>query len=92
MGDLTLGTYTIGNIPFDAATKSYVRDYSADGLTVHFVCVSGGETTMDSDYTFKQGNVTIVQGENGELKITNTYTIGNMPFPITATFNGVKSE
>lgn len=92
MGDLTLGTYTISNIPFDATTKSYVRDYSADGLTVHFVCVSEGKTTMDSDYAFKKGNVTVTQGENSKLTIVNTYTIGNMPFPITATFNGVKSE
>ena len=86
-----LGQY-LSNIPFDATTKSYVRDYSADGLTVHFVCVSEGKTTMDSDYAFKKGNVTVTQGENSKLTIVNTYTIGNMPFPITATFNGVKSE
>ena len=92
MGDLTLGSYTVSNLAYDEESKSFVRDYGKDGLTVHFKAVSEGVTTMDKDYDFKDGSrVSVSLGETGTLTITNTFQIGNMPFPITATYTGTKT-
>lgn len=86
MGDLTLGEYTVSNIAFDDARSAFYRDYVDDGLTFHFTCVSNGETTMDSDYTFKpDSNVSIEKGDDG-LKVVNSFKMGSMPFQIVATF------
>jgi len=36
MQNLTLGTYTVKNLAYDKATNSFSRDYSEDGIKVHF--------------------------------------------------------
>lgn len=91
MGDLTLGSYTIRNIAWDADKNAWYRDYSNDGLIQHFTAVKDGTTSMDKDYTLgKTSTVTITVAEDGTLKIVNPFKLGAMPFPITATFTGKK--
>lgn len=86
MGDLDLGTYTVKGLTYDEEKGGYYRDYSADGLSVHFTAVNNGMTTMDADYallTAGKENI-LVEITNGKAKITNNFQPGSMPFPITA--------
>lgn len=93
MGDMTLSSYMVKNLAYDETTNSYSRDYSNDGITVHLKAVNGGTTTMDKDYEFKAtSKIVVTPGENGALTVTNNYQIGNMPFPISATYTGTKSK
>lgn len=87
MGDLTLGTYTVKNLTYDETTKSYERDYSDDGITVHVKSSNG----MDKDYPFNTSKITVILSEDGTLTIQNSYKLGKMPFPISAVFTGKKN-
>lgn len=90
MGDLTLGTVTIPNIPFSEEKGGYYLDYSDLALTQHFTAVNGGNTTMDNDYTLgSPSTILIVKGEDG-ISVTNPFKLGAMPFPLTSTFEGKK--
>ena len=91
MGDLTLGSYTISNIAYDAERGAFFRDYTNDGLTMHLTAVNNGQTTMNSDYTFERygGSITITPTETG-INVSHTFQPGAMPFGITATMEGVK--
>ncbi len=84
MGDLTLGTYTVKGLTYDEEKGGYYRDYSADGLNVHFTSVNNGMTTMDADYALQTAGEELVEITNGKAKITNNFQPGAMPFPITA--------
>ena len=90
MGDLTLGAYTISNIPFDETNNGFYRDYASadgtDGLKMHFTAVQNGNTTMNSDYEFKNPSNVLIEKTADGLKITNSFIMGSMPFPIVATF------
>ena len=44
MGDITQGTFTIKNIPYDAATLSFTKNYTADQIYAHVK-----SPTMDND-------------------------------------------
>jgi len=91
VGNLTLGTYTVKNLAYDKATNSFSRDYSEDGIKVHFK-TNGGSMKKDEDYAFgKISKMTVTLAEDGTLTITNNYKIGAMPFPISATYTGVNS-
>ncbi len=90
MGDLTLGSYTVSGLVYDAEKGGYYRDYKDDNLSVHFTDVSNGVVMMDNDYAFnsqKDNNILVVFGDNGEVsKIVNNFQMGAMPFAITSTF------
>lgn len=90
MGDLTLGEHTISNIAFDEAKNAFYREYGQDGIKMHFTAVNNGQTTMDNEYEFINGNgsVTNVLIEKSEagLKVTDTFRLGAMPFEIVGTF------
>ena len=90
MGDLTLGSYIVSGLVYDAEKGGYYRDYKDDNLSVHFTAASNGVASMDNDYTFnsqKDNNILVVFGDNGEVsKIVNNFQMGAMPFPITSTF------
>ena len=91
MGDLTLGSYTISNIAYDAKRGAFYRDYTNDGLQMHMKAVKDGNTTMDGDYTFEANGATIeIKIADDQVSIVNTYQPGRMPFPIEATFEGTK--
>ena len=92
MNNLTLGTYTVKNLAYDKATNSFSRDYSEDGIKVHFKS-NGGSMNKDENYEFgKTSKMTITLAEDGTLTITNNYKIGAMPFPISATYTGKKAK
>lgn len=93
MGDLTLGQYTVSNLVYDAEHGGYYRDYTNDGLTMHFRAESNGVATMDQDYTFekKGGNVLVTFADDGTATIVNTFQPGVMPFAIVSTFVGQPS-
>ena len=92
VGNLTLGTYTVKNLAYDKATNSFSRDYSEDGIKVHFK-TNGGSMKKDEDYAFgKTSKMTVTLAEDGTLTITNNYKIGAMPFPISATYTGKKAK
>ncbi|WP_455092070.1 calycin-like domain-containing protein [Prevotella jejuni] len=92
MNNLTLGTYTVKNLAYDKATNSFSRDYSEDGIKVHFKA-TGGMMERDEDYAFgKTSKMTVTLAEDGTLTITNNYQVGRMPFPISSTYTGKKAK
>ena len=95
MGDLTIGTYTVSNIAYDAEQGAYYRDYSADGLKAHFKAVSTGVTTMNNDYALGVSSATgthsaikLVFNDN-KVDVTNTFILGSMPFDCVGTYSGI---
>ena len=90
MGDLTLGSYTIPNIPYDGAKGAYYLDYSDKGIKMHLKTVSNGATTMDQDYVLGTGSTVTIERSSTGIKITNPIKPGAMPFPIVAKFEGTK--
>ena len=91
MGNLTLGTYTVKNLAYDKESNSFVRDYSNDGLKVHFKAVGG--MPIDNEYSFKATSKMVVTvDESGTLTIKNNYSLARMPFPISATDTGKKAK
>jgi len=91
MGNLTLGTYTVKNLAYDKESNSFVRDYSNDGLKVHFKAVGG--MPIDNEYSFKATSKMVVTvDESGTLTIKNNYSLTRMPFPISATYTGKKAK
>lgn len=87
MGDLTLGSYTISDIPFNSEKGAYYLDYSDKGVVMHLKSVQNGNTALDKDYVLTNCSVLIEQID-GKIKITNPFKPGSMPFPIVSTFEG----
>lgn len=90
LGELTIGSYLVKGLKMDNEKGGYYRDYVNDGLTMHFKSVKDGQTGMDGDYVMSSGenNILLVyEGKN--IKVTNAFHPGNMPFPITSQFPGV---
>ena len=91
MGNLTLGTYTVKNLAYDKESNSFVRDYSNDGLKVHFKAVGG--MPIDNEYSFKATSKMVVTvDESGTLTIKNNYRLTHMPLSISATYTGKKAK
>ena len=91
VGNLTIGTYTVKNLAYDKESNSFVRDYSNDGLKVHFKAVGG--MPIDNEYSFKATSKMVVTvDESGTLTIKNNYSLARMPFPISATYTGKKAK
>lgn len=89
MGNLTLGTYTVKNLAYDKGSNSFVRDYSNDGIKVHFKAVGG--MPIDKEYPFKATSKMVVTvDDSGTLTIKNDYSLAGMPMPISATYTGKK--
>lgn len=85
MGDITVGTLTINNIPYDAATMSYKRDYTADALQVELIYRG-----KPKNYDITKGEITLKFDGNGGLNIAHNYSLKGMPMPLSAVFNGAK--
>ena len=91
MGDLTVGAITVSGLQYDAATGTYTKDYGSDGLTIHFKAVAGGQTSMDADYPINAGStLTVAKDGENRIKVTNSFRLGKMPFPLVAVFTGAK--
>lgn len=90
MGDLTLGTVTVPNVPFDAAKNAYYLNYSSLGLTQHFKAEQNGSVTMNNDYVLGETSEITVEKTATGVKITNPFKLGAMPLPLTSSFEGTK--
>lgn len=88
MGNLTLGSYTISNIPYDESKGAYYLDYSAEGLQQHFKAENNGSTTFDNDYVLGTGSTILIEKTESGIKVTNPFKLGAMPLSISATFEG----
>lgn len=90
IGDLTIGTYTISNIPYDEKEGAFVKAYKDDNIKFHFTCSYEGTVTMDKDYTFDKDvcKVVVSKDADGQLTVANTYQMGSMPFVIAGSFKG----
>lgn len=89
MGNLTLGTYTISNIPYDSERNAYFLDYSNAGLTQHFKA-EGGSANFDNDYVLGTTSTITIEETDAGIKVTNPFKLGAMPLPISASFEGAK--
>lgn len=97
MGNLTLGTYIVKGLTYDAEKGGYYRDYKNDGLKFRFKAEGGG-VNYDQDFEFnsdKDNNILVVYDGSNISSIVNTFQMGAMPFPIKSTFgngttNGVE--
>jgi hypothetical protein len=90
LGNLTIGSYTVKGLAMDDQQGGYYRDYVGDGLTMHFKSVKDGQTGMDGDYVMNEmeNNILVVY-EGRNIKVTNAFHPGKMPFQIVSTFPGV---
>ena len=91
MGNLTIGKYTIKNIPYDASKGSYYKEYADGTISIHIKSVPTSGTGIDNDYVFNNNTITTsieVKTDGTNANILNNYSIGNMPFPIETTFTG----
>lgn len=91
LGNLTIGSYTVKGLAMDDQQGGYYRDYVGDGLTMHFKSVMDGQTGMDGDYVMNEmeNNILVVY-EGRNIKVTNSFHPGKMPFQIVSTFPGNK--
>lgn len=90
LGNLTIGGYIVKGLKMDEQKGGYYRDYVGDGLTMHFKSVKDGQTGMDGDYVMNEmeNNILVVY-EGRNIKVTNAFHPGKMPFQIVSTFPGV---
>lgn len=93
MGNLTLGTYTVKGLTYDATKGGFYRNYVDDGLQFHFTAESNGNKTMDDDYAFTAGaannmlnDILVKYDSKGVAGILNNFHMGVMPFQITSSF------
>lgn len=89
IGALTSGGYTVKGLAFDESKGGYYRDYSGDGLSLHF-----HTATIDGDYPLSNpdANNMLVTFSDKKIKIVNNFKPGAMPFLITTTFPGEGGE
>jgi len=89
IGDIIQGTFTIKNIPYEATTHSFTKNYKADEIKAHVKT-----SIMDDDYLLSSDTetITVTPQEDGSIKVVNSqYTYGEkMPFKIDAEFTGTR--
>ena len=93
MGDLTLGSYIIRDIPFNQQKGGFYKEYADGTLTLHFKAVKDGEKTHDSYYVFNNNATTtyiLIKPAESGITVENKFSMGSMPFSITATMEGTK--
>ena len=90
MGDITMGSLTLENLTYDPSKGGFYLDYGDAGLSQYFKAERNGTVTMDSEYHLNApGDILVTKGD-GKIKVVNSFRIGAMPMPITATFTGHK--
>ena len=91
MGDITMGTLTLENLIYDSSKGGFYLNYGDAGIRQYFKAERNGTVTMDSEYPLNApSDILITKSEDGEITIVNSFRIGAMPMPITATFIGRK--
>lgn len=89
MGDITLGALTLENLKYDSSKDGYYLNYGEAGQSQYFKAERNGTVTMDSEYPLNEpSDILISKGEDGKLIVVNSFRLGAMPMPITATFTG----
>ena len=91
MGNITMGTVTLENLTYDSSKGGFYLDYGEAGISQYFKAERNGTVTMDSEYQLNApSDIFVTKGEDGKIKVVNSFRIGAMPMPITATFIGHK--
>ena len=91
MGDITMGTLTLENLTYDSSKGGFYLNYGEAGISQYFKAERNGAVTMDSQYPLNAPcDVLVTKGEDGKITVVNSFRIGAMPMPITATFIGWK--
>ena len=89
MGDITMGTLTLEKLTFDSSKGGFYLDYAEAGISQYFKAERNGTVTMDADYPLNAPcEILVTKDENGKITVVNSFRIGAMPMPITATFTG----
>lgn len=86
IGDLTLGTFTVSNIPAVTEGESWKKDFSDDKVQFHFTAPTMG---MDKDYVLNNASIDVSLNA-GEITIAIAYKPGKSPMNITEKFVGKK--
>ena len=91
MGDITMGSLTLENLTYDPSKDGFYLDYGEAGIRQYFKAERNGTVTMDNEYQLNApSDISVTKGEDGTIKVVNSFRIGAMPMPITATFIGHK--
>ena len=91
MGDITLGSLTIENLKYDTSKGGFYLNYGETGIAQYFKAERNGAVTMDSEYPIgSPGEILVTKDEDGKITVVNSFRIGAMPMPITATFISYK--
>ena len=91
MGDITMGSITFENLTYDPSKGGFYLDYGEADITQYFKAERNGTVTMESEYPLNApSDILISKNEDGRLTVVNSFRIGAMPMPITATFIGHK--
>lgn len=82
MGDMTLGSVSITGLVYDEAKGCFFREYGGEGIS---------QTMNGKSYPLNEpSSMQVVKDENGTLIIDNPFTLGKMPLPLSARFEGSK--
>ena len=91
MGDITMGNLALENLTYDPSKGGFYLDYGEAGISQYFKAERNGSVTMDNEYQLNApSDIIVTKGEDGKIKVVNSFRIGAMPMPITATFIGHK--
>ena len=87
MGDITMGTLILENLKYDSVKEGFYLNYGEAGISQYFKAERNGTVTMDNEYPLNApSDILITKNEDGQIKVVNSFRIGAMPMPITATF------
>lgn len=87
MGDLTIGKVTIKEVYYDSANGFFYKPYGKlDEMTQHCKAEKDGVVTMDADYPLAEDSYIQVEQTADGIKVTNSFNLGKMPFPMVETF------
>lgn len=82
MGDMTLGSVSITGLVYDEAKGCFFREYGGEGIS---------QTMNGKSYPLNEpSSMQVLKDENGTLIIENPFTLGKMPLPLSARFEGRK--
>ena len=89
MGDITLGSLTLENLVYDSVKGGYCLDYGDAGISQYFKAERNGTVTMNGEYPLNPpSDILVTKDKDGEITVVNSFRLGAMPMPITATFRG----
>lgn len=91
VNDVSMGSYTIRNIAWNADSLAFYKNYGktpADVDSLYFVSKGMGR---DQKFAFNENSsIKVWKGADGKLNIINKFQPGRMPFPIYVIFSGTK--